>query len=227
MLYIVGTPIGNLEDFSLRAAKTILSADIILAEDTRSFQKVLDYAKTFTGNVKNENQKIISYYKDVEFEKLPDVIEWLKEGKNVVLVSEAGMPIISDPGSLLVKTCNKYEIPVKIVPGPSALDSAIALCGLPHHHFHFIGFLPKKETEKNNLLKKLETEASLYKHKMVFVAYESPERLSETMKLLLSLEKPPKVVLCRELTKIYEEVVIDPNPETVYKGEMVLCFQFE
>jgi len=78
-----------------------------------------------------------------------------------------------------------------------------------------------------NLFKKLETEALLHKHKMVFVAYESPERFSETIKQLRSFEKPPKVVLCRELTKMYEEVVIDPSPETVYKGEMVICFQFE
>lgn len=227
MLYIVGTPIGNLEDFSIRGAKTILSVDVVLAEDTRSAMRMIDYAKTIISSDRNPTQKVIPYHKDNEYEKLSIAIDSLNAGKNVAIVSEAGMPIISDPGLLLVNTCHKNGIPVRVIPGPSAVDSAVALCGLQHHQFHFVGFFPRKKADKVKLLNNLEAESLLHKRDVLFVAYESSERLSDTITSLNSLPNPPKVVLCREMSKVYEEVIIDPSKDTSYRGELAICFKFE
>jgi 16S rRNA (cytidine1402-2'-O)-methyltransferase len=228
MLYIVGTPIGNVEDLSLRAASTILGVDIVLTEDTRSFQSILDYAKTVTNIARNENQRIVSYYKDVEFAKLPNVIEWLEDGKSIALVSEAGMPIISDPGSLLVKTARKHQIPISVVPGPSALTTAIAWSGSANHHIHFVGFFPKKINDKKRLIATLYKINHITKGKITFVAFESPQRANDSISLLVSEPYLCQVSIARESTKKFEEflVEVDPHSETNWKGEMTLVFEF-
>ncbi len=127
MLNIVATPIGNLDDISLRQEKTLLSSDIILAEDTRSAGILLDACRSrFQQIITNQlSPKLISYYKEKEFEKLPEVIVLLKEGKNISLISESGMPLISDPGYLLVKTAIKEDIALTVIPGPSAVLTAL------------------------------------------------------------------------------------------------------
>ena len=246
MLSIIGTPIGNLEDLSLRAARTLLEADVILAEDTRSVQTLLKRAKVIMTKEKDsiaslqndktdshspfafrDSQKIVSYYKEVEFEKLPDIIGWLEAGLHVALVSEAGMPVISDPGHLLVQTAQKHRIPLTVIPGPSSVHTALVASGVKFDHYQFVGFLPKKDKERLKLFEKLQTmQENLGKIKLVFVAFESPERVQDTLTLLYEAYPDMKIVLCRELTKKFEEIVFQPSADTAYRGEIVLILDF-
>lgn len=261
MLSIIGTPIGNLEDFSLRAARTLLEVDVILAEDTRSVRVLLERAKQIVQSTEykeeilnrvprdnrdrqddtvntdsersqndkkvEESQKIISYYKEVEYQKLPQVMEWLAEGLHVALVSEAGMPVISDPGHLLVQTAQKHHIPLTVIPGPSSIHTALVASGVKFDHYQFVGFLPKKENERTKLFEKLQTmQENMGKIKLVFVAFESPERVQATLAHLYSQYPDGKVVLCRELTKKFEEIIFQPSAENTYRGEIVLIVDF-
>lgn len=254
MLTLVGTPIGNLDDMSPRACKALLEADVILAEDTRSVRTLIERAQHFAQNAEygtanseriianreehlstsghspfpiRHSQKIVSYYQEVEFQKLPEVIEWLKEGLDVVLVSEAGMPIISDPGFLLVQTARKYDIPMTVIPGPSSVDTALVASGLKFDHFHFVGFLPKKTNEKTKLSLRLsQISQIMHGSHIVFVAFESPERVADTLTQLYAEYPTISIVLCRELTKKFEEVVVQPEAKP-YKGEIVLLFSFK
>lgn len=225
MLYLVGTPIGNLEDLSLRAAKTILSADILLAEDTRSAEILRSAAERLFRIERNPDQILVSYYKDREFEKLPYILELLGEGKNVSLISEAGMPIISDPGGLLASHCRKNSIPFTVIPGPSSVTTALALGGNTSHTWTYLGFLPKKENELKKLIEKMKQVPNFGKGDHAFVAFESPERFIDTMKVFNELTPTAKVTVCREMTKLYEEVITG-LPEELLKnklrGELVL-----
>ena len=226
MLSIVGTPIGNLGDLSPRAADAIVSAAVILTEDTRSFQTILRHAQTLAHSPLAESQKIISYYKEVEYEKLSSVMEYLESDVNVVLVSEAGMPAISDPGLLLVKTCHTRGIKVTIIPGPSAVDAAVALAGMPHKQYMFLGFLPKKENDMQRMIERCHTVSELFKGDTVFVAFESPLRCQDTVTAMYSWYPSLQITVCREMTKLYEEVIHQPPPTMTYQGEIVLLFSF-
>jgi 16S rRNA (cytidine1402-2'-O)-methyltransferase len=224
MLYIVGTPIGNLEDISYRQAKILTTADIILCEDTRSigrlFQKI---EELFTLSPK-ANQKIISYYKEVEFEKLPEVITYLEDNKEVALISDSGMPLISDPGSELIKYIQKNAISVTAVPGPTAFVNAIVLSGFSFKHIFFYGFLPNKNNDMVKELEKIMTVGNTMKD-TVFAFYESPERIYDTLKLIDKIIPSAKVALCREMTKKFEEITIGSAESLLsneYKGEIVL-----
>ena len=188
MLYIVSTPIGNLDDLSLRQAKTLVNSDIILAEDTRSAKILLDAIKQrFQFQVSSfKSPVIVSYYKEVEFEKLPEIISWLKQEKKVSLISESGSPLISDPGYLLVKTVIKEKLPLTIVPGPSAIISGLQLSGINPNQFMFLGFLPKKENQIVQLINQLYTIKKTFPE-MVFVFYESPQRIYRTLQCFKSL----------------------------------------
>jgi len=227
MLYIVGTPIGNLDDLSIRACKILCSVDIVLTEDTRSTHILLQKAKELVGESNTVNQKVISYYQEVEFQKLPEIIDWLKQDKEIALVSQAGMPVISDPGHLLVQTAQKYQLPITIIPGPSSVDTALVLSGMKFDHFHFVGFLPKKPNDKAKLFSNLSQVASImHKEDVVFVAFESPDRVSESLSQLYTQFSNISITLCRELTKKFEEVVIQPVVKA-YKGEIVILFSFK
>ncbi len=201
-LYIVGTPIGNLEDITLRALRVLNSVDIILCEDTRTTAKLLARH--------NISKKTLSYHMHSKLSRVEDVIGLLREGKNLALVSDAGTPGISDPGSELVARVRREcageifaeEIKIESVPGPSALTAALSMAGVQCADFTFLGFLPHKKGRET-----LFKEIAVSNRTMVF--YESPHRI---MKTLESLEKhlagsDKKVTICRELTKIFEEVV--------------------
>jgi 16S rRNA (cytidine1402-2'-O)-methyltransferase len=231
MFYIIGTPIGNLDDLSLRAAHTLATVDIILTEDTRSFdalwRKVVAICEMSSQPIVNKPM-IISYYKEVEFEKLPDIIDWLQGGKNVAMVSEAGMPIISDPGHLLVSTIKKRDIPYTVIPGPSALDTALVISGLKHDQFMFLGFLSRKENDIKKLLDKIHTVHQSIKD-TVFIAYDSPERIEATVGLIKSSFPAAEVIIARELTKEFEEVINASQPDvdlSQIRGECVLLIRF-
>ena len=229
MLFVVSTPIGNLDDLSIRQAKTLMSSDVILAEDTRSAKILIDaIGSRFSHISSNVNRpNIVSYYKEKEFEKLPEVIDYLKQGKTVSLISESGTPLLNDPGYLLVKTCVKEKIPFTVIPGPSAVTSALPLSGFDPSQFVFLGFLPKKQNQKIKIFKKLALVKQVFPE-MVFVFYESPQRINETLQCINTLKWDPDIVICREMTKKFEEVTRGKAEELLkrnYKGELTIVIQ--
>lgn len=224
MLYIVGTPIGNLEDLSIRQAKTLSRVEIILTEDTRSTVYLLAKIKELFHLAPRENQRLISYYREKEFEKLPEIINLLKEEKDIVLISESGMPVFSDPGYLLLKTVISEQIPFTVIPGPTAAVTALIYSGFNPQNAFFIGFLPKKHSELKKLLNNLKEFKKIFP-KAVIVAYESPQRITATLAAINDLFPELEVVVGRELTKKFEEIVRGSAKELLnrtYKGEITM-----
>ncbi len=193
-LYIVATPIGNLGDITLRALETLRNADIIAAEDTRHTQKLLNHYEIKT--------KTMSFHEYSDARRRGEIIWLLAEGKSVALVSDAGTPVISDPGYILVRECAEAGIEVESLPGACAAISAVALCGLDCANFIFAGFLETKQTARRARLARLK-EAG-----MAVVLYESPNRVVKTLEDICAVYGE-KTAVCalRELTKVYEEVV--------------------
>jgi len=230
MLYIVGTPIGNLEDLSLRQAKTILEVDVLLAEDTRSAEILRTAAERLFSLTRNPAQLLVSYYKDREFEKLPYILSLLAEDKNVALISEAGMPLISDPGGLLASHCRNHQIPFTVIPGPTSVTTALALAGNTSHTWTFLGFLPKKEVDLKKLIDRLNEVPNFGKNDHVFIAFESPDRFNDTMKLFSQIIPDSTITLCREMTKKFEQVSSGTPGELIdkeYRGELVLIINLK
>jgi len=192
-LFLVGTPIGNLEDMTYRAVRTLQEADIIAAEDTRQTRKLLTHFEISPG-------KLLSYHEHNKVASGPELIRFIIEGKNLALVSDAGLPAISDPGSDLVKLALAAGISVVPVPGANAALSALIVSGLPTERFTFLGFLPRDHKERDLLLKSLEDQEG------TMLMYESPHRLIKTMESLLEVWGNRRIVLARELTKRYEEM---------------------
>jgi len=193
ILYIVATPIGNLEDVTLRALRILKEADLIAAEDTRHTGLLLKHFAIGTP--------LTSYFQGNELKKKEFIISKLKEGIRIALVSDAGTPGISDPGFRLIRAAIENQIPVVPIPGPSALITALSAAGLPTDAFLFKGFLPHKSKKRRDLLKQLEA----VKETLIF--YESPHRLSETLKDLNDILGDREMALTRELTKIHEEIL--------------------
>lgn len=193
-LSVVGTPIGNLSDFSPRGISTLEAADYIAAEDTRVTLRLL----THFGIKK----PLLSYYKPKEQEKSERIISLLTEGNNIALVSDAGMPCISDPGSILVKKCRDLGIPVEVIPGCNAAVAAVAASGLEIDRWAFEGFLPVPKKERGERLDSVKR----MPHALVF--YEAPHKLRQTLSdLSESLGAERSAALCRELTKLHEETI--------------------
>jgi len=226
MLNIISTPIGNLDDLSIRQAKTLATSDIILAEDTRSAQTLLDAVKK-RFNLTTVCSTVWSYYKEKEFQKLPEIIDLLKEGKNISLISEAGTPLVSDPGYLLVKSCIKRNIPITVIPGPSAITTALVYSGFNPQEHMFLGFFPKKENQIKQLIDRLKQIKTIFPD-MVFVLYESPLRIKETLRCIDTSKFGVEVVICREMTKKFEEIIRGPISELIkrdYKGEITVVIK--
>ncbi len=226
MLTVVGTPIGNLEDVSYRQARTLTDSDIILAEDTRSAQTLLHAIEHLFAMKPKEGQKIISYYKEKEFEKLPGIIDDLEAGKTVSLISEAGMPVISDPGFLLISTVIKKGLPYEVIPGPSAVTTALLHSGIKFSRFMFLGFLPKKELEFERLLINIRDIRQIANH-TAFIAFESPHRINQTLSVMEKVFPDAEIVIARELTKKFEEIFRGKAAELKgkeYRGEITLIF---
>ncbi|CAD5982067.1 Ribosomal RNA small subunit methyltransferase I [Planktothrix tepida] len=215
-LYIVGTPIGNLEDITLRAIKILQSVDWIAAEDTRHTAKLLHHFDIKTSQ--------LSYYEHNQHRRIPTLVASLRQGNAIALVTDAGMPGISDPGYELVKACIEAEIPVIPIPGVSASLTALSAAGLPTDRFVFEGFLPTKNKERQNRLTLLQTESR------TLILYEAPHRLLETLTdLAQSLGSKRSIVIARELTKLHEEFWRGTLAEAVQyyqdhnpKGELTL-----
>ncbi len=192
MLYIAATPIGNLEDITLRALRILAEADFILAEDTRKTGALLKHF-----NIKN---KLISFYEHNEKKKAPQIIAELKKGKNVALVSSAGTPTISDPGFKLKRKCREEKIKVTSLPGPSSIIAALSLTSLESNKFIFCGYLPKKKGARLKLI------SQILNCQAAWVFFESPYRIVRTLGELKDALGNRKIAVCRELTKRFEEV---------------------
>jgi len=191
-LYIVATPIGNLGDISSRALEILESSDIILCEDTRTSSNLLNHYKIKT--------KLISYHKFNEEKRSLEIIDLLKEGNNISLITDAGTPCISDPGSILIHDCVENNIPVYSIPGPSALITALTLSGLTINNFAFYGFLDRKNTHQEKKLREInENDID------ICVFYESPKRVVDTIKNINLVMNNPYVVLVNDLTKKFEK----------------------
>ncbi len=213
MLYIVATPIGNLEDISLRGKRILSDVDLILAEDTRRAGRLLSHFE-----IKNK----LKSYNDYNKEKItPELVKYLKHN-DAALVSDAGTPGISDPGFYLVRECIKEDIPVVPVPGPSAIITALCASGLPTDKFSFHGFLPKSKKKVTDFLEFVKNRDE------TIVVYESPYRVEKTLKTMSEVIPQHDVVVARELTKKFEEFIRGKPSEIlekiVLKGEFVILF---
>ncbi len=215
VLYIVSTPIGNLEDITLRALRILKEVQLIAAEDTRRTRVLLSQYHLSTPTT--------SYFEQNEFKKGPHILNVLKGGKDVALVSDAGTPGISDPGFRLINLALENSITVTSIPGPSAVTSALAISGLSTDRFTFYGFPPRKANERRVFL------ASLKKEGKTVVLYESPRRIIKTLNDINTILGNVDVVLVRELTKIHEEVIRGTASDIVkafkdrsIKGEITL-----
>lgn len=194
MLYVVATPIGNLDDLSKRAIDTLARADIVAAEDTRRSRQLL----THFGIAKKTLVAMHAHSKDAEIEKL---VEKMKEGSSVALVTDAGTPSVSDPGDALVRAAIDAGIRVVPIPGPSAVVAALSASGLAEHRFRFFGFLPRQNPERAQAID------DISKTSEPCVLYESPERTNETLSELARATPSRTVCIARELTKMHEELV--------------------
>lgn len=216
ILYIVATPIGNLEDITLRAIKTLKNVDLIAAEDTRHTLKLLNHL--------NISKPMVSYYRHNEEFRSEELITKIKEGKNIALVSDAGTPGICDPGQQIIKKCIEENIKIIPIPGACAMINALIASGLNTEEFSFIGFLPLNKKNRN---KKLEEVKNIDK---TIILYEAPHKLKMTLKDLKNIIGERRIVLAKELTKIHEEFIrnnIDElieNSENI-KGEFVIIIE--
>lgn len=217
-LYIVGTPIGNLGDITYRAVETLKSVDVILAEDTRQTLKLLNHFQI--------QKHMISYHRHNEDDKILKVIELLDAGKNLALVSDAGMPIISDPGQNLIKYLIKNKYDVVTIPGVTAVITAIVKSGMDSTRFTFEGFLSVNKKQRNERLKSLAVETRT----MVF--YEAPHKILYTLKDMYNIFGNRNICIARELTKIHEEYIHTTFEEAIemiekvgIKGEIVLIVE--
>jgi 16S rRNA (cytidine1402-2'-O)-methyltransferase len=190
-LFVVGTPIGNLEDITLRALNTLKASDVIACEDTRRTQKLLNHYEIRT--------RTISYHEHNEMTRAPELVLQMEQGSMISLVSDAGTPVLSDPGFRLVHLAVRHKIPVVPVPGPSAMVAALTAAGLPMNEFIFTGFLPAKKAARRKALKSM----AGFENTIVF--YEAPHRIVESLRDIHEILGERDAVIAREVTKIHEQ----------------------
>lgn len=217
-LYLVPTPIGNLKDITLRALEVLQNADIIAAEDTRQSLKLLNHF--------NIRKTLISYHQHNEQGKSESIINQVKEGKNIAIISDAGTPGISDPGSVIVLKCIEQNIEFEVLPGATAITTALVYSGLDTTKFIFRGFLPRENKERKPIIDDLVNRSE------TLIFYEAPHRLLNTLEFLYENIGNRKISMCRELTKLYEEIIrltleeaIEYYKKNSPRGEYVLVIE--
>lgn len=229
-LFLVATPIGNLADIASRAIKTLSEVDLILAEDTRKTNYFL--REVFPQGV--AIPPLLSFFEGNEEKREPEVLARLSAGENIALVTNAGTPAIADPGFKLIRACSEKGIRVTSIPGPNAAITALSISGLPTDKFLFLGFLPKKKSKVEKIFRSfLDLADSPLSPTMVF--YESPYRLIKTLELACAIfGGQAKVVICRELTKVYEEKIAGSLEEVLaglnkkkVKGEVTVVLSIK
>jgi 16S rRNA (cytidine1402-2'-O)-methyltransferase len=213
-LYVVSTPIGNLEDITLRALRILRECNLVCAEDTRNTQRLLSRYE-----IKN---RIISNHAYNEEKRAAQILEYLRQGQSVALVSDAGTPAISDPGQRLIAECARYKIPIVPIPGPSSVLAALAASGLPTNRFVFEGFLPRKKGRQKKL-------QMLSEEKGTIILFESAVRLEKTIEDVVKIMGNRYIIISRELTKKFEEFIrgfaqdiLSQIDSRKIKGEIVL-----
>ena len=258
-LYVVSTPIGNLEDITIRAIKTLFTVDTIACEDTRRTGILLqelkkryssfinqyssseesaswrttsrEVIKEFSTHSAHSNNtasiKLIPFHDHNEQNKTPELIQILEQGKSIALVSDAGTPLINDPGFLLVRECRKRDIPIVSIPGPTALISALTVSGLPTDKFIFLGYPPEKVSHRKQLFNHLSTIEQCNNVTIIF--YCAPHKLLQTLENMKEVFGDKEIVIVRELTKVHEEVWKGKLSDTLNhfmdpKGEFVILF---
>lgn len=236
-LYIVATPIGNLQDITLRAIRILSEVDFIACEDTRKTGMLLKLLKEVQPperlDLKREGPRLLSYYEQNELVRIPQIIQLLKEEKNVALVSNAGTPTLSDPGFKLVRAVLRQGSAVVSIPGPSAVLAALTSSGLPTDKFLFLGYLPRKQGHRLKLLRDLDTMIRIMRTTVVI--FEAPHRLLKTLEEMAEIfGGNQEIVICRELTKIHEEIRREKISEAVKhfeqvepKGEFTVLFSLD
>lgn len=229
-LYLVPTPIGNLQDTTLRAVKTLFAVDAIACEDSRKtglfLEKISEIFAPLLASPRRR-PKLLSYFEGNARRRLPQLIRLLKEGRRLALVSNAGTPLVSDPGYRLVRECWLEGIPLEALPGPTVVTTALSVSGLPPDKFFFVGFLPKKTGQKTNLLERLKKINGI--NKTTFVAFSTPHRLIQDLKDIQLVLGDIQAAVCRELTKMHEEIyrgkiseVLKKLADSLPKGEVTL-----
>ncbi len=217
-LYLVSTPIGNLEDLTFRAHRILQEVSVIAAEDTRHTQKLCRHYKIRTP--------LTSYHDFNKEEKTPVLLEFLKKESSIALVSDAGTPLISDPGYYLVTRAIAVDVPVVPIPGPSSVIAALSVAGLPTDAFTFIGFPPKKPAARTRLFQSLQDDSK------TIILFETPHRIKATLLAIQEILGDRQIAIGRELTKAHEEIIrgtardiLLDNPSRVFKGEMTLIIR--
>lgn len=216
VLYIVATPIGNLEDITLRAIRVLKEVDLIAAEDTRHTLKLLNHL--------NISKTMISYHRHNEEVRVEALIKELKDGKNIAVVSDAGTPGICDPGEQIIKKCIEENIKIVPIPGPCAMINALIISGIDTNEFSFLGFLPLNKKNRKNKLEEIK------KSNKTILLYEAPHKLKNTLNDLKNVLEGRKIVIAREITKIHEEYIRGTADEILeivdqLKGEMIIVIE--
>ncbi|MCA9376792.1 16S rRNA (cytidine(1402)-2'-O)-methyltransferase [Candidatus Nomurabacteria bacterium] len=214
--YVVATPIGNLGDLTVRAIETLKEVDIILAEDTRHTKKLLDHYSI--------NVPLLSYRDQNHDRVYSDILHSVKSGSNIALVSDAGTPLISDPGFKLIRAFRHDGIDVVAIPGASSVIAALSISGIPTDRFFFLGFLPKKPSARIRML------TDHMEHEATVVLFESPYRVIKLLQEIVTIDQERIVVICKDLTKLHEKVMFgtanelyESLKEKDLKGEYVVC----
>lgn len=232
ILYVVATPIGNLEDITIRAIKTLLTVDGIACEDTRKAGFLLKtlrerYVELVGTVIAIKDQRLISYYEQNELQRIPEIIIALKNGVNIALISDAGTPAISDPGFKLIRECLREGIRVESIPGPSSVISALVSSGLPTDKFFFVGYPPRKPGHRAKFWQNITTMIRIIR--VTVIVFEAPHKLLKTLGELQTVFGDIEIVIARELTKVHEEVLRMKTSEAIEhfkiklpKGEFVL-----
>jgi 16S rRNA (cytidine1402-2'-O)-methyltransferase len=220
----VSTPIGNKKDITLRALEVLSNVDYVLAEDTRKTNNLLQSYP----QLKEKKFKLIPFYQDIETKSSQKAIKLLKEGNDLALVSNAGTPLICDPGYELVKVAHKLDINIVPVPGASALLSSLVVSGYPVNRFIFLGFLPKSMKKKDQLFKSIEQIGMNKLNKLTVVFYESPNRIKQTLSSMQKVYGNISIFIGREITKKFEDLrkdkLVEIRNNLKYKGEFVIVY---
>lgn len=233
-LYLVATPIGNLQDITLRAIRTLFEVDIIACEDTRRAGLLLEtlispYSALRGGKAPHHKPKFISYYDQNELRRIPEIISMLQRGMKVALISDAGTPAISDPGFKLVRECAVHGLKVESIPGASSVTTALIVSGLPTDKFLFAGYPPHKQGHRTKFFQNIQT--SLESVKFTVVLFEAPHKIVRTLGDLQNVVGDIPIVITRELTKVHEEIrreriseSLEHFKKTNPKGEFIVLF---
>lgn len=238
ILYIVSTPIGNLQDITLRAIKTLFEVDVIACEDTRRAGVLLDtmtvpyHDLIRSGNIKRHKPQLLSYYEQIELRRIPEILSLLQRDQKVALISDAGTPAISDPGFKLIRECIRIGVKIESIPGPTSVAAALTVSGLPTDKFLFLGYPPHKSGHRLKFFENIKASQAFIKSTIIL--FIAPHKLIRSLEEMEKTIGDITIVLCRELTKIHEEVRREKISESILhfqktppKGEFVLLFNLQ